>query len=89
MPLLCKALYQRTEGGDEDRWRLAFDTEAKRLFVEHEIKRGDTRGRGYSAHTDEHEIGAFLNAEGEEAPQRELMRVLTSLFEEHENTHRS
>ena len=48
MPLLRKPLYQRSEGADDDRWRLAFDTDTRRLFVEHEQTRGDMRG---------HEIG--------------------------------
>ena len=85
MPLLRRLLYQRTSGADEDRWRLVFDTDAKRLFVEHEWKRGDARGGGYSASTDELGISAFLDERGQEGAHRELMRLLTGLFEEHKD----
>jgi hypothetical protein len=80
MPLLRKPLYQRTEGADEDRWRLAFDTDTNRLFVEHEKKRGDMRGSGYGTRTDEMDVAAFLNERGQ--GQQELMQLLSTLFEE-------
>jgi hypothetical protein len=53
MPQLRKPLYQRSEGADEDCWRLVFDTDSSRLFVEHESIRGDMRGSGYATDTDE------------------------------------
>jgi hypothetical protein len=84
MSLLRRQLYQRSEGTDEDRWRLVFDTDANRLFVEHEEKRGDMRGPGYGVNTDEIDIDAFLNEPGH--GQRELRRLLGSLFEERERT---
>jgi hypothetical protein len=80
MPLLRKPLYQRSEGRDEDRWRLAFDTDTRRLFVEHEQTRGDTRGSGYSTNTDEIDVADFLRESGE--GQRELAQLLATLFEE-------
>ncbi len=82
MPLLRKPLYQINDGRDEDRWHLAFDTDTRRLFVEHEKTRGDMRGRGYSIETDELEIADYL---GEDGPgQQELARLLGTLFaEEH------
>jgi hypothetical protein len=60
MPLLRKPLYQRSEGADEDRWRLVFDTDASRLFVEHEKTRGDMRGSGYGTDIDELDVATFL-----------------------------
>jgi hypothetical protein len=81
MPLLRKPLYQRAEGADEDRWCLVFDTDASRLFVEHEEIRGDMRGAGYSIHTDELEVAAFLAEHGQ--GQQELVRLLGGLFKEH------
>jgi hypothetical protein len=84
MPQLRKLLYQQTEGDDEDRWRLVFDTDAKRLFVEHKWKRGDPQGGGHSARTDELGISAFLDERGQEGAHRELVRLLTSLFEHNE-----
>jgi hypothetical protein len=86
MPLLRKPLYQRHEGADEDRWRLVFDTDASRLFVEHEKTRGDTRGRGYSIETDELELADYLrdNGQGQHHGRHEAVRLLGSLFaEEH------
>lgn len=79
MSLLRRQLYQRSEGADEDRWCLVFDTDANRLFVEHEEKRGDMRGPGYGVNADEIDIAAFLNEAGQ--GQRELARVLGGLFE--------
>jgi hypothetical protein len=80
MPLLKRPFFQRNEGVDEDRWRLAFDTDASRLFVEHEKTRGDMRGSGYSTQTDEIDMAAFLGEHGE--GQRELMQLLGMLFED-------
>jgi hypothetical protein len=80
MPLLRKPLYQISEGRDEDRWRLAFDTDTRRLFVEHEKTRGDTRGSGYSTETDEMDVADYLG--GNDQGQHELVRLLGALFEE-------
>jgi hypothetical protein len=85
MPQLRRPLYQRSEGADEDRWCLVFDTDAVSLFVEHEIKRGDMRGAGYSVHTEEIDIADFLNqrGRGEHAQgQHELVQLLGALFED-------
>ena len=82
MPLLTKPLYQHNDGRDEDRWRLIFDTETRRLFVEHEKTRGDMRGRGYSIETGEIELADYLAENGPGA--HELARLLGALFaEEH------
>jgi hypothetical protein len=80
MSLLTKPLYQRSEGRDEDRWRLAFDTETHRLFVEHEMTRGDMRGAGYAINTDEIDINEFLRESGQ--GQHQLVQLLEKLFEE-------
>ena len=90
MPLLRKPLYQRSEGADEDRWRLVFDTDAQRLFVEHEATRGDMRGFGYSTSIDEIELAAVLAGHGQsqheqgqsEQGRHELMRLLGTLFDD-------
>src|SRR5258708_676881 len=80
MPLLRKPLYQRSEGRDDDRWRLAFDTDTHRLFVEHEMTRGDMRGSGYATNTDEIDINEFLRQSGQ--GQLQLVELLEKLFEE-------
>jgi len=80
MCLLRRPLYQRSEGADDDRWRLVFDTETRRLFVEHEKTRGDMRGHGTSTTIDEIAVAEFLTQQGH--GQRELARLLGTLFEE-------
>lgn len=82
MPLLRKPLYQRNEGADEDRWRLVFDTDTRRLFVEHEQTRGDMRGYGYATVTDEIDLDTFLRDDGD--AQRELVHLLGVLFADHD-----
>lgn len=81
MSQLTKPIYQRSEGADEDRWRLVFDTGTNRLFVEHEKTRGDTSGSGYATDTDEIDIAAFLSERSQ--GQRELVELLKVLFEDH------
>ena len=78
MPQLRRPLYQRNEGADEDRWCLVFDTGTHRLFVEHEQRRGDTRGAGYATVTSDIDIDRFL---GEDGPGRQqLMALIGALF---------
>jgi hypothetical protein len=86
MPLLKKPLYQRSEGTDEDRWRLVFDTGANRLFVEHEKTCGDMRGSGYGTDIDEMDVAAFLNQHGQ--GQHELVQLLGTLFEDRQEAAR-
>jgi hypothetical protein len=86
MPLLRTPLYQRTDAADEDRWHLVFDTDARRLFVEHESKRGDMRGPGYGVEADEIDVAAFLKQSGQ--GQDELARLLGGLFEERQHATR-
>lgn len=80
MSMLVKPLYQRSEGRDDERWCLVFDTEANRLFVEHEQTRGDMRGAGYATSIDEIDITDFLNQRG--PGHQELVRLLGRMFEE-------
>ena len=80
MPVLRRPIYQRSEGADEDRWGLVFDTDANRFFVEYESKRGDMRGSGYSINTEEIDLAAFLSESSE--GQHELAQLLNILFEE-------
>jgi ABC-type transport system involved in cytochrome bd biosynthesis fused ATPase/permease subunit len=86
MSLLRRPLYQRNEGADEDLWRLVFDTDTNRLFVEYENKRGDMRGSGYATSIEEIDSAAFL---GERGPgQQELTRLLKGLFEDRQGAER-
>jgi hypothetical protein len=87
MPQLKRPLYQRAEGAGEDCWRLVFDTDASRIFVEHEQIRGDMRGSGYSSHTDEIDVAAFLSGHG--PGQQQLVQLLGALFEQERDAIRS
>jgi hypothetical protein len=80
MALMRGPLYQRSEGADEDRSRLVFNTDANRLFVEHEKTRGDMRGPGYGNDTEEVDLAAFLSERGQ--GQHALMQLLRTLFED-------
>jgi hypothetical protein len=80
MPQLSRPLYQRGEGIDEDRWRLVFDTDANRLFVEHVKQRGDMRGSGCSTDTDEMDVTACLAERGR--GQHALVQLIGTLFED-------
>ena len=59
---------------------MAFDTDTHRLFVEHEMTRGDMRGSGYAITTDEIGIDEFLREGGQ--GQHQLVQLLEKLFEE-------
>lgn len=85
MVLLKRELYRRATGpvmNEEDWWRLVFDQDAKRIYVEHEWDNVNVRGGGQVRQgTAEIDINSFLN-EGREGPQhRELFRLLTDLFD--------
>ena len=86
MPVLRRPIYQRSEGADEDRWGLVFDTDANRFFVEHESRRGDMHGSGYSINTEEIDVGAFLSETG--PAQHELAQLFNILFEERNRAER-
>ena len=80
MPMLVKPLYQRSEGRDEERWCLVFDTDAARLFIEHEQVSGDMRGPGYATTVDEIDVAEFLSKRG--PGHQELVRLLGRMFED-------
>jgi hypothetical protein len=87
MPQLRRLLYQRIDGADEDRWGLVFDTDANRLCVEHEKKRGDMRGSGYAIAMDKLDIADFLSQRGQ--GQNELVLLLGTLFQDRKQPLRS
>jgi hypothetical protein len=83
MAKLTRQLYELVRGvgkENKDQWRLVFDTEGKRLYVEHEWSHADmwrvARSNSGSA---EFDINGFL-AEGEAPAQAELMRMIKSLL---------
>jgi hypothetical protein len=84
MAKLTRLLHERAKGAhkeNEDWWSLVFDTEAKRIYIEHEWSHKDTwRTARSNSGTAEFEINGFL-AEGEALAQVELLRIIESLFE--------
>jgi hypothetical protein len=88
MPMLKKEFYRTATGpvaNDEDWWRLVFDTDARRLYVEHEWAYVDVRkgGRGDDGKV-EIEINEFLN-KADWPAQRELLKLIRGLFESENN----
>ena len=89
MTLLKRELFRSARGpvmNDEDWWRLAFDTENKRLYVEHEWAHLDVRSRGAAnSGTEQIEIAAYLAGPGVGPGQRELERLIETLFQDQAN----
>jgi hypothetical protein len=84
MALLKRELHSAKGPGtnDEDRWHLVFDTDTKRLYVEHEWDRVDGRGGGDAERgTSQLDIPEYLTQGGQTAGHRELWRLLKMLFE--------
>lgn len=86
MALLVRELQRSAKGpveNDEDWWRLVFDTDTKRLYVEHEWQHTDVRGAGHSDHGKELiEIPEYLLQAGQTTGHRELWRLIRTLFAE-------
>jgi hypothetical protein len=84
MAKLTRQLHKLTKGGNEECWRLVFDTETQRLYIEHEWSHTDEwRASRSSSGTAEFDIDGFL-AEGEAPAQAELQRIIESLFKKME-----
>jgi hypothetical protein len=67
----------------EDWWRLVFDTDTKRLYVEHGWQlTGATASSRSETGTDHVEISEYLLQAGQTAGHRELWRLIQTLFRE-------
>ena len=86
MALLIRELQRSAKGpvaNDEDWWRLVFDTDTKRLYVEHEWQHTEVRGGARSDQGKEPiEIPEYLTQAGQTAGHRELWRLIQTLFRE-------
>jgi hypothetical protein len=65
----------------EDHWHLVFDTDTKRLYVEHRLAQSQRDG------TAEHraetmDIAEYLSQGGQTAGHRQLWRLLRAMFED-------
>ena len=83
MPLLKRELHRNAKGpvmNDEDWWRLVFDTETGRLYVEHEWDHVDVRGGAADKGRGEVSVRAFLREPGQGPAHRELRRLLSGVF---------
>ena len=80
MAKLTRQLHERIRGDNtenKDWWRLVFDTEAKRFYIEHEWNHTDTwRAARSNNGTAEFDINGFL-AEGEAPAQAECCSELS------------
>jgi hypothetical protein len=85
MAILKREIDRRATGpvmNDEDWWRLVFDTETKRLYVEHEWAHMDVRQGGPANNgSEEIEITAFLKEDNQRRAHQELSRLISTLFE--------
>ena len=85
MALLKRELHSSSSGpllNDEDQWDLVFDTDSKRLYVEHRWTQVDVRGPDVAeSGTAQLDIAEYLNQGGQTAGHRELWRLLKALFE--------
>ena len=86
MALLIRELQRSAKGpvaNDEDWWRLVFDTDTKRLYIEHEWQHTAMRGAGRSDSGKEQiEISEYLTQAGQPTGHRELWRLIQTLFRE-------
>lgn len=78
MAILTRVLHTASDepGHTGDRWLLAFDTDTKRLYVEHAWSEGAESRR------DEMDVETYLTQGGQTAGHRELWRLLRGLFEQ-------
>jgi hypothetical protein len=82
--MLKREFYKRAKGpigNDEDWWRLVFDTDTNRLYVEHEWSYLDTRRLRCDGGKAELEIADFFNQSAEGPAHQELVKLISSLFE--------
>ena len=86
MALLTRELHRSSRAPllkDEDQWHLVFDTDSKRLYVEHRWTHVDVRGSdAVESGTAQLDIAEYLNQGGQTAGHRELWRLLKALFHE-------
>lgn len=87
MTLLKRELHKRTKSptsNDQDWWWLVFDTDTKRLYVEHAWEYVDVREGSSEPHKGhaEFEFTAFLRDAHEGLAQQALIRLISSLFED-------
>jgi hypothetical protein len=86
MALLRRVLHRTAKGpvaNNEDIWSLVFDTDTKRLYVEHEWRHTDVRQGAVSDNgTEQTEISQYMLQGGQTAGHRELWRLIRILFDE-------
>lgn len=86
MAFLKRELHRQVKGPEItelDFWNLVFDTDTKRLYVEHERTYLDLHVRGAADYrTDVMDIAEYLTQGGQTAGHRELWRLLRTIFKE-------
>ena len=86
MALLKRELYRQVKGPEithADRCTLVFDTDAKNLYVEHEVAHLDASvGGAIEIQTATMDIADYLKQGGQTAGHRELWRLLRTIFKD-------
>jgi hypothetical protein len=85
MAMLKRELHQQREDPSvtrSDLWALVFDTDTKRLYVEHEWTCLQTQEGEAERQTGAMDIAEYLTQGGQTAGHRELWRLLQTLFEQ-------
>jgi hypothetical protein len=85
MALLKHELHRQIKVPDvthEDLWTLVFDTDSKRLYVEHWMYLGARADGTVQFWADKMDIAEYLTQSGQTAGHRKLWRLLRTLFNE-------
>ena len=86
MALLKRELDRQLKGPEVTQrniWTLVFDTDTKRLYVEHEWIYLDSHDQGSTDfRTDMMDVADYLTQGGQTAGHRELWRLLRAMFNE-------
>jgi hypothetical protein len=85
MAQLKRELHRQCEGPEvtrKERWALVFDTDTKRLYVEHEWADLETREGDAECRSGAMDIAEYLMQSGQTVGHRELWRLLQTLFKE-------
>lgn len=86
MALLKRELHRQVnspEITELDFWSLVFDTDTKRLYIEHEWTYLDSRIRGAADYrTEVMDIAEYLTQGGQTAGHRDLWRLLPTIFKD-------
>lgn len=84
MAILKRLLHKSDSAapGNQDVWCLVFDTDTKRLYVEHEWESAEAGGGAAESGVVQMDIEDYLTQGGQTAGHKELWRLLRGIFED-------